>query len=542
MPDLLPEIDRTIVQLGKKSCAGVHFSPAEAQQWRDIQQLLDIDHQATLVLGIIIALHLEGRGFSEDDLQEKTAQLQPSVQLRSAVRGLVDKGYLVRGDEERSEGGLHVSLALEGFLKTRQPHYLAICRTGNQHILLNKAMGWYKQERGHFMFESLQSQIFKSLVDHHNDPLARQLRRLSSQVYEQMALLATAAHSLAQQKSMDLGELVGDLFPNPVEQLLYSADWADPQNPLYTQNLLAPTQLIDGRVKRIQLHPKIEGKLIPEALRRSIRMQAPKSPYFEIIDHQSIQAIPLHYNKSFDTQRQQLIELLGEKRLRAYFDQLQAGGMVPGLQVMLTGAAGTGKTELVRQLARLSKRNLMIVRLEETRDKYFGENEKNISRLFSELTATARAMSRLPIILFNEADSFFYARANRGNSLENLENSIVTQFLNELERFEGILFATTNYTASMDKAYDRRWGFKLNVPSPDSAVRQLLIHKLFRDFASTEALNCIAAKHAFAPAQLNNVYRKLILHKPEQCNAELIEKLLLQELSGWARGRTPVGY
>jgi SpoVK/Ycf46/Vps4 family AAA+-type ATPase len=357
-----------------------------------------------------------------------------------------------------------------------------------------------------------------------------------------MALLATAAHSLAQQKSMDLGELVGDLFPNPVEQLLYSAAWADPKNPLYTQNLLAPTQLIDGRVMRIQLHPKVEGKLIPAALRRSIRLQTPTSPYFQIIDHKSIPSIPLHYTKSFDTERQQLIELLGDERLRSYFGRLQAGGMVPGLQVMLTGAAGTGKTELVRQLARQTKRNLLIVRLEETRDKYFGENEKNISRLFAELTATARAMSRLPIILFNEADSFFYARANRGNSLENLENSIVTQFLNELERFEGILFATTNYTASMDKAYDRRWAFKLIVPSPDTAVRQLLIHKLFRDFAPAEALNRIAAKHAFAPAQLNNVYRKLILHKPEHCNAELIEKLLLQELSGWARGRTPVGF
>jgi SpoVK/Ycf46/Vps4 family AAA+-type ATPase len=151
-------------------------------------------------------------------------------------------------------------------------------------------------------------------------------------------------------------------------------------------------------------------------------------------------------------------------------------------------------------------------------------------------------MARLPIILFNEADSFFYARANRGNSLENLENSIVTQFLNELERFEGILFATTNYTASMDKAYDRRWAFKLNVPLPDTAVRQLLINKLFRDFAPAEALDRIAAKHPFAPAQLNNVYRKLILYKPELCKADLIEKLLLQETSGWARGRTRVGF
>jgi len=542
MPEMLLEIDRTIVKLGKKSCSGADFSPAEERQWRDIQQLLNIEHDATVVLGILLAQPREGRGVSEEELQERTTQSQPPVQVRRAVQRLLKKGYLVRGDEDRMEAGLQISLSLEGFLKTRQPHYLQICESGEKNPLLNKAVGWYKQERGHFMFESMQSQIFRSLVDYHNDPLARQLRRLTGQVYEQMAILATTAHSLAQQKSMSLLDLVSDLFPNPVDQLLYTASWSDPKHPLYSQNLLTSTQLIDGRVTRIQLHPQIESKIIPSALRRSIRMQPPSSTFFEIIDHKSIRPIPLHYTKGFDAERQQLTELLGDERLRSYFGRLEAGGMIPGLQVMLTGAAGTGKTELVRQLARQSKRNLLIVRLEETRDKFFGENEKNISRLFAELNATAGAMSRLPIILFNEADSFFYARANRGNSLENLENSIVTQFLNELERFEGILFATTNYTASMDKAYDRRWAFKLNVPSPDADVRQLLIHKLFRDFAPAEALNRIAAKHNFAPAQLNNVYRKLILHKPEHCNAELIEKLLIQEMSGWARGRTPVGF
>lgn len=542
MPDLLLEIDRTIVQLGKKSCSGVNFSPSEEKQWRGIQQLLDLEHDSTLVLGIIIAHQREGRGYSEDELQEKTAQSQPPVGVRLAVQRLLDKGYLVRGDEERMEGGLHLSLPLEGFLKTRQSHYLEICRKNNQHPLLNKAVGWYKQERGHFMFESMQSQIFRSLVDYHNDPLASRLRRITGQVYEQMALLATAAHSLAQHKSMNLSDLVGDLFPNPVDQLLYTCNWSDPNHALYTQKMLLPTQLIDSRVTQIQLHPHVEGKIIPATLRRSIRMQAPTSPYFEIIDHQSIRPISLFYTKGFDAERQQLIELLGDERLRSYFHRLEARGMVPGLQVMFTGAAGTGKSELVRQMARQSKRNLLIVRLEETRDKYFGENEKNIARLFAELNATTQLMSRLPIVLFNEADSFFYARANRGNSLENLENSIVTQFLNELERFEGILFATTNYTASMDKAYDRRWAFKLNVPPPDSEVRKLLIKKLFREFAPAEVLSRIAAKHNFAPAQLNNVYRKLILHKPEQCNAELIEKLLVQEMSGWARGRAPVGF
>ena len=265
MPDLLLEIDRTIVQLGKKSCLGAHFSASEEQQWRGIQRMLDIDHDATVVLGIIIAQKREGRRFFEDDLQEKTAQTQPPVAVRLAVQSLVDKGYLVRGEEDPGEGGLHLSLALEGFLKTRQNHYLEICKTSHQHQLLNKAVGWYKQERGQFLFETMQNHIFRILVDHHEDPLARQLRRLSGQVYEQMALLATAAHSLAQQHSMDLGDLVSDLFPNPVDQLLYAAIWADPKSTLYTQNLLQAAQLIDGRVIRIQLHPKVEGKIIPAA-------------------------------------------------------------------------------------------------------------------------------------------------------------------------------------------------------------------------------------------------------------------------------------
>lgn len=542
MSDILIEIDNTIVHLGKKSSSGVNFSQTEEEQWRGIQQLFGLDHDATLVLGVILANPRESRGYSEDELKEKTAQSLKPVNVRSATQNLLKMGYLVRGDEEREDSSLYISAALEGFLKTRQPHYLAICRTAEQHELLGIAIGWYKQERGHFMFESMHGQMFKSLIDCCDDPLARLLRRLSENVYEQMAVLATAGYSLAQQKPMDLSDLAADIFPNPVEQMLMSGAWSDPGHNLYTQNLLCPAQIVDGRIRQIRLHPRVETKIIPSALRKSLAQKAPGSSFFEIIDYKSIRALPLLYPQSFQEQRQGLDELLKEEKLQAYFRRLSGKGMVPSLQVMLSGPAGTGKTELVRQMARQSRRNLLFVRLEETRDKYFGENEKHIARLFADLHATSRSMSRPPIILFNEADSFFYSRTSRDHNLQNLENSIVTQFLNELERFEGILFATTNYTDAMDKAFDRRWAFKLTVPTPDAQVRKLLITRMLKGYASPGELHAIALRHSFTPAQLNNVFRKLLLHDPRQCNKELIERLVLQELSGWARGRAQVGY
>lgn len=85
-------------------------------------------------------------------------------------------------------------------------------------------------------------------------------------------------------------------------------------------------------------------------------------------------------------------------------------------------------------------------------DKYIGETEKNIAAMFDKAESTGA------VLLLDEADSFLY---NRGMAQHSWEVSAVNEFMVRLERFEGVLLATTNRFDSLDKAILRRFHLKV---------------------------------------------------------------------------------
>jgi len=230
-----------------------------------------------------------------------------------------------------------------------------------------------------------------------------------------------------------------------------------------------------------------------------------------------------------------LSQTLEERNLNRYFDRLKSLNMLPSLMVMLSGSPGTGKTELCRQLARLHQRDLVLVNLSAIRSKWYGETEKCVERLFSAIRATQDAMDRMPLVLFNEADSFFISRGKGGPSsnVSNTENTLVTMFLEMLERCEGLFLATTNHTESMDPAFERRWAFKLTVPNPDDETKFLLLQKSLGGLVKETTLRHWSQHYQFTGAQLRNVQRKLLLYHESDLTSELLEEILNQELNGW---------
>jgi SpoVK/Ycf46/Vps4 family AAA+-type ATPase len=236
-----------------------------------------------------------------------------------------------------------------------------------------------------------------------------------------------------------------------------------------------------------------------------------------------------------------------------------------------------------------------MVRVDRLRDKYFGETEKNLTRLFDEIQAylgqgqgggvgagagSGRGSGRgtgwrAPIVLFNEADAFFQKRMQANDSVDNTENILITGFLERLETFEGLCFATTNYTGGMDAAIERRWNFKvrLSLPNVDTRVRLLQkrlskSHFPFSPSLSETQIHDLAASLAFTPAQLDNAFRHLLLQiakqrpgkgqvpdSPAVPNIDLPgaghgnEKLLVSlrqalqsEIKGWHPKPNPVGF
>ena len=136
-----------------------------------------------------------------------------------------------------------------------------------------------------------------------------------------------------------------------------------------------------------------------------------------------------------------------------------------GLSVMFSGPPGTGKSLVAGVLARELGRAIYRIDLSRVVDKYIGETEKNLARVFDE---AERAQA---VLLFDEADSLFGKRTEIKSSNDRYANLEVNFLLQRLEAFDGVSVLTTNLVSSIDDAFQRRIRFKIDFPMPEGPQR-----------------------------------------------------------------------
>ena len=143
-----------------------------------------------------------------------------------------------------------------------------------------------------------------------------------------------------------------------------------------------------------------------------------------------------------------------------------------GLSVLFSGPPGTGKTMTAGVLARELGRVLYRVDLSRIVDKYIGETEKNLAKVFDE---AERAQA---VLLFDEADSLFAKRTAVKSSNDRYANLEVNFLLQRLDDYAGISILTTNFVTSIDEAFQRRIRFKIEFPMPAEEQRSELWKQL----------------------------------------------------------------
>ena len=139
-----------------------------------------------------------------------------------------------------------------------------------------------------------------------------------------------------------------------------------------------------------------------------------------------------------------------------------------GLSALFAGPPGTGKTMICSLLAKELGLELYRIDLSQVVNKYIGETEKNLGRVFDE-AARGQVM-----LLFDEADSLFSKRTEVKSSHDRYANLEVNYLLQRLEAHEGVVVMTTNSETSIDPAFRRRIRFRLRFPAPDEAQRMRL--------------------------------------------------------------------
>ena len=216
----------------------------------------------------------------------------------------------------------------------------------------------------------------------------------------------------------------------------------------------------------------------------------------------------LFYNQAEGRQIIQLEELLSEERLNGIREAMKAKGMRSGFTCLFYGSPGTGKTETVYQIARKCGRSIFMVDVSKIKSCYVGESEKNIKKVFDRYRACVNTGEKLPILLFNEADAIFGVRQEGAErAVEKMENSIQNIILQEMEDLDGILIATTNLTANLDKAFERRFLYKVRFDKPSIEARSHIWKSMLPELSETEASQ-LANDYDFSGGQIENVARK----------------------------------
>ena len=136
-----------------------------------------------------------------------------------------------------------------------------------------------------------------------------------------------------------------------------------------------------------------------------------------------------------------------------------------GLVALFSGDPGTGKTLCATILANEMDQQLFQIAIPRVVSKWIGETEKNIEKIFE----TAKASHG--ILLFDEADSLFASRTKVDSSVDRYSNMATNMLLQEIENFEGVVILTTNLEKNIDKAFQRRIGFKIHFPFPEAEFR-----------------------------------------------------------------------
>ena len=223
---------------------------------------------------------------------------------------------------------------------------------------------------------------------------------------------------------------------------------------------------------------------------------------------ESIVTKQLFYN---DTERQQ-IERLSTALHPDNFSQLQKQladeGLRGGFTCLFYGAPGTGKTETVLQLAKTTGRPVMQVNFAQMKSCWVGESEKNVKALFDEYRDLVKNSDITPILLFNEADALLGKRMKGAErAAEKMENAIQNIILQEMENLEGIMIATTNLTENLDKAFERRFLYKIRFDRPALEARKN-IWKSMLPMLNEDTLTQLATDYNFSGGQIENIARK----------------------------------
>ena len=241
------------------------------------------------------------------------------------------------------------------------------------------------------------------------------------------------------------------------------------------------------------------------------------APAINMLDADSLAYKKLFYGPSEQRSIDTLERMLGEEQYRKVRNSLRESGLRTGFTCLFYGTPGTGKTETVYQLAKKTGRKIIVADVSKLKNCFVGESEKSLTKLFDDYRKCVKTMDIAPILLFNEADAIFGIRQEGAQrAVDKMENSLQNILLQEMEKLDGILIATTNLTQNLDKAFERRFLYKVRFEKPSLENKSKIWSSMMPELTENQAEE-LAREYDFSGGQIENISRKKKIQSIIEC-------------------------
>lgn len=257
--------------------------------------------------------------------------------------------------------------------------------------------------------------------------------------------------------------------------------------------------------------------------------------------HKDIVPKSLFYNESEHSQIERLRSILSQEQLPTIQQRLKEKGMRTGVCVLMHGHPGTGKTATAYEIARQTGRDIIQVQVTDFKDKYVGESEAKLKRIFCNYRKCCENSETMPILLLNEGDAILGKRLeNVEHGAEQMMNALQNILLEEMENLEGIMIVTTNLTVNLDKAFERRFIFKILFEKPTTEVKAQIWQSMVDNLNEEDATQ-LARLYDVTGGEIENIARKSTMEyvlTGKEADLEMIKMFTQQEKLESSRRKT----
>ena len=201
-------------------------------------------------------------------------------------------------------------------------------------------------------------------------------------------------------------------------------------------------------------------------------------------------------------------------------------------KILFYGYPGTGKTLTAIAIANELNRPILSLDSSKVLSMYVGESEKNVRKIFDDYYYICDKLKTKPVLLLNEADQFLSTRTTSTfSSADKMHNQMQNIFLEQIEKFDGILIATTNLLETFDKAFSRRFDYKIFFDKPSIKERKKLWqmklpkNALYEEFDLNELI-----RYELTGAQIEVVIKNTALKVAMKKNPVFTNKDFIEEI------------